>query len=333
MTSPEGEAKYKLDHTDPPKPNKVEQDEVVDSVETEVWEAVDSAAENPTRIYDRAGREIFSGTPEQLGIFIANKDYGTPESIGGIADASGRTLVRFGAEDGRGFVGRHRIEPTLDAIKLRLDKREKASHDQARAQEILATLGVADVPPAEQATVEKKAAQPLNPEERTKLVQELWTIERETYEEYHGRLSDEMEMVGRGFNIDGTTYEKVSGDVGRDYDAHGIAKSDQLTQLLRLLEQGVDPNRTLHTAPFELRDKEREGAGGTTTGGTAYKDGIAVFTSGYRQKITEYGIQHVFLNDVYARLREPLQSLFPDVKVHLLSEQKAVLEGEAKATK
>ncbi|MFA6198312.1 MAG: hypothetical protein WC734_04150 [Patescibacteria group bacterium] len=333
MTSRENESKFKPDKTEPSTPYNPEPAETVDSVETEVWESVASAAESPTKIYDRSGREIFFGTPEQLGIFIANKDYGTPESIGSIADASGRTLIRFGAEDGRGFAGRHRIEPMLDAIKFRVDKREQASHDQARAQEILATLGVADVPPSEQATVDKKAAQPLTQEERAQLVHELWTIEQETYEEYHGRITDELFMVGNGFNVDGTPYEKVSGDVGRDYDAHGIAKSNQLTKLLRLLEQGVDPGKEFHTAPFELRDNEREGAGGGTTGGTAYKDGIAVVTSGYLQSITEYGIQHVFLNDVYARLREPLQSLFPDVKIHLLSEQKEVLEGEAKAAK
>jgi hypothetical protein len=332
MINPENESNHQTGDVEPIVPkDQAEKSEDQSVAESEVWLAVERAAVGPTKIFDRSGQEIFSGTPDQLAIYIRNQDYGEPSNIGNIADSSGQTLIRFGAEDGRGFAGRHRIEPLLGAIELRVNRREQTAHDQARAQEILATLGVGGNQPAEKSTLEKNAMNPLSPEERNRLVQELWIVERDTYNQHQTSLQEEMFLVGQGFNVDGSKYEQVSPDIGRDYDAHGIAKSDQLTKLLHLLEQGVDPNLAFHTAPFELGNEER-GAGGNTAGGTAHKDGLAVVTSGYRERIAENGIKHVFLNDVYGQLREPLQSLFPDVRIHLLSEQKAILEGEVKAT-
>ena len=52
-------------------------------------------------------------------------------------------------------------------------------------------------------------------------------------------------------------------------------------------------------------------------------------TSGFDQKLGQNGIKHVFLNDVYQNLREPLAAAFPQYQIHLLSEQKPILEAEA----
>lgn len=116
------------------------------------------------------------------------------------------------------------------------------------------------------------------------------------------------------------------------FDAHGISKGNQLEQLLKLLETGIDPSKPFYTAPFEVTAEMRSaGSVFGTSGGTAYKDGIAVVTSGFKQSIKKDGIKHVFLNDVYADMKKPLQELFPQYQVHLLSEQNAVLEKEAQA--
>ena len=65
-----------------------------------------------------------------------------------------------------------------------------------------------------------------------------------------------------------------------------------------------------------------------TGGGTAYKDGLAVVTSGYNEELIKSGIKYVFINDVYKKLVEPLSKKFPQYNFHLLSEQKQVMEDE-----
>lgn len=65
-----------------------------------------------------------------------------------------------------------------------------------------------------------------------------------------------------------------------------------------------------------------------TSGGTAYKGGIAVVTSGPNMELKRDGIKHVFINDIYKQLIEPLTKLYPQYSFHLLSEQKTVLEND-----
>jgi len=145
-------------------------------------------------------------------------------------------------------------------------------------------------------------------------------------------VDDDLFLVANGINPEtGEPFDRVDGKIGLRYDAHGIAKTDQVNCLFTLLEKGIEPGKDFHTAPFEVPDDMRAALGAAfgTAGGTAYKDGIAVVVSGYGGKLNEDGIKHVFVNDVYADIREPLQKLFPQYQVHLLSEQKHVLEGEA----
>lgn len=144
-------------------------------------------------------------------------------------------------------------------------------------------------------------------------------------------IDDDLFMVGKGMHFEtGEQFGLVGGEIGQHYDAHGIAKTDQLDKLLNLLDRGIDRNKDFHTAPFEVPDEVRAGmgAGLGTSGGTAKKDGIAVITGGYGKKLDRDGIKHVFVNDVYAAIKDPLQELYPQYQVHLLSEQKKILEGE-----
>lgn len=151
-------------------------------------------------------------------------------------------------------------------------------------------------------------------------------------------LSDDLFTVGKGNSKEDAsgnviTWESIDGSIGQHFNAHGIAKTEQLQSLLSLLENGIDTTRAFYSAPFEIpkEDKAGIGAGMGTGGGTAYKEGIAVVTSGYDKTLVDNGIKHVFLNDVYEDLRAPLAALYPQYQFHLLSEQKPVLESEARA--
>lgn len=135
---------------------------------------------------------------------------------------------------------------------------------------------------------------------------------------------------GVGFDV----FERVDGDIGSKFDAHGISKltlDKQLDALINLLDNGVDSSRTFYTAPFEISDEAKQAIGPAsgTAGGTAYKDGLAVVVGGYGERIAEGGIRLVFINDAYKSLLKPLQKSYPDMRFYLLSEQKMVLESES----
>lgn len=151
-----------------------------------------------------------------------------------------------------------------------------------------------------------------------------------------GHLSDDLFAVSQGANPDSEEavrlYESVSGEIGEHFDAHGIDKGGQINSLLALLSSGIDSSRDFYTAPFELTNEKRQAMAAAmgTSGGTAYKGGLAVVTGGYGESLREKGIKHVFVNDVYKEMIPFLAKRFPEIQVHALSEQKSVLEEEAK---
>ena len=168
------------------------------------------------------------------------------------------------------------------------------------------------------------------------LEQELKRLKEEVYWKRRRSLGDDLFIVGKGGNPDAESverlYEPVDGAVGMKFDAHGIDKGNQFENLIALLKGGIDSERSFYTAPFEIRDEDRAALAAAmgTAGGTAYKGGIGVVTAGYGERLQDAGIKHVFINDVYKDIIPTLQKRFPHVQVHALSEQKAVLEGEAK---
>ncbi len=154
--------------------------------------------------------------------------------------------------------------------------------------------------------------------------------------ENKGNLDDDVFIAGKGNYYEdkkgnGYSWKSVDGDIGKDFDSHGLSKTDQLERLLNLLENGIDTSKTFYTAPFELPDEYKAALGAAlgTGDGTAYKDGIAVVASGFKERLSVDGIKHVFINDVYQSLRDPLEKAFPKYQFHLLSEQNRVLEEEA----
>jgi hypothetical protein len=172
----------------------------------------------------------------------------------------------------------------------------------------------------------------------SKYLDSIKKISSEIYFKNRNHLSDEMFMVSKGVieHKDGTSsvFKKVPGDIGESFDAHGIDKGNQLDNLLALLDKGIDSSRTFFTAPFELPDEKIAAMGAAigTGGGTAYKGGLAVLVSGAGKSLSHDGIKHVFINDIYGEILEPLQKAYPKYSFHLLSEQSDVLEKDFAST-
>lgn len=137
-------------------------------------------------------------------------------------------------------------------------------------------------------------------------------------------------------NGDSTHYDSVDAAIGAKFDSHGLSKGTpaaQALQLDKLLGSGVDKNRAFYTAPFEVDKsiKTAMGAAMGTAGGTAYKHGVAVITGGYGIPIKDGGIVNVFINDAMVNLKAAVEAKYGNrYNVHFLSEQKAVLESQAR---
>ena len=150
---------------------------------------------------------------------------------------------------------------------------------------------------------------------------DIFDVHKKIYFKKRITLSDDAFAIAHGINPEtGENFELVSGEIGVNFDAHGIAKTDQLKKLLALLKNGIDKSKPFYTAPFEIPDDARAAMGAAmgTSGGTAYKEGIAVITSGYKEKLSEDGIKHVFINDIYGELIPVLIKNFPKYNIHLL---------------
>ena len=117
-------------------------------------------------------------------------------------------------------------------------------------------------------------------------------------------------------NSDAFVYmNRLSGNVGLQYDAHGIAKigiTHQLIDLNKILTNGIDKTRPFCTAP--LACNPGLGAGLGTAGGHAYRDGSFIVVSGKGKNILNHGIEHVIVNDAYYRIIDDLALKFPNVK-------------------
>lgn len=261
-------------------------------------------------IYNTDGKRIFSGSPQQLSIAWKNNELGSALGIGSISTAEGKSLLRFGAIDGGGFINRSRMTDVFDMLA-------GATHTKPA----VTALNFDKV----------RAALAHDDENRALLLQDIKTAHNNAYKAIRFGYSENLFMCSLGIKPDGARYKLVDETIGKYFEAHGIAKTEQLKHLIYLLENGIDRDRPFYTAPFAIPAEDAAGAGASlgTSSGTAYKDGIAVLVGGYKQSITDGGIKHVFINDWVGEMVEPLRRAFPKYKFHLLSEQKAVLEGEA----
>jgi len=255
------------------------------------------------RVYDKDGRVMFEGTPRDVAVFWRNGGRGRLKDLGSISNDKGETIVRFGPKTDHGFVSREKAELIIGVLNQFI----------------------------EDDNVSKESAV-LSESERAVQLRLCKNVTKEVYFKRRLTLPDDLMLIGKGANPDTLQplYRVVSGEVGQNFDAHGIEKMYQFEKLLDLLENGISKDKPFSTAPFEVRDEDRAALGPAfgTSGGTCFKGGIAVVTAGYRESLIERGIKHVFVNDLYAGLVGPLQKMFPQYQIHLLSEQKEVLEKE-----
>ncbi|MBU0597024.1 hypothetical protein KKA94_02575 [Patescibacteria group bacterium] len=131
--------------------------------------------------------------------------------------------------------------------------------------------------------------------------------------------SKEKQAIAEGdvVNLD-LDLAQIDWKVGERFDAHGLAKisiPNQLTQLVKLLEQGIDPKRPFHTAPLEVEPEKKAALGAAlgTAGGTAYKEGSFVLLSNPDGQLMD-GIKYVIVNDAYYEALDELQAAYPDVE-------------------
>lgn len=127
----------------------------------------------------------------------------------------------------------------------------------------------------------------------------------------------------------------VDGKIGKHFDAHGIAKGsfeEQIETLDNFLENGINPDKPFHTAPYEIPNDERAllGAAFGTSSGTAYKNGLFVLVGQIDKLITQGGIKYVAVNVPLYEHIEKLQKAYPNVTFVPMKEMGKVLTDEYK---
>ena len=118
-------------------------------------------------------------------------------------------------------------------------------------------------------------------------------------------------------------------------DSHGMAKGNEIENLLYLLDNGVDANRTFDTAPLATASGEGVGAALGTGGGHSYRAGLFIVASEPGGRLYEDGktnIKTVLINDMdyegdnpkgvehASNLKGILSEMYPDVDFILYSE-------------
>lgn len=120
-------------------------------------------------------------------------------------------------------------------------------------------------------------------------------------------------------NEEGFVYmHQMPGDIGEQFDAHGIAKFtiyDQLKFLNNLLTKGIDKNRRFYSAPLVVPAEKAASLGPATgtAGGHAYYDGSFIIVADKGKSLVDDGIKHVIVNDAYYNIISDLRRKFPDV--------------------
>lgn len=126
----------------------------------------------------------------------------------------------------------------------------------------------------------------------------------------------------------------------RYVDSHGLAKGNEIENLLNLLINGIDKNRRFDSAPLgrgAVEDGQGGGAALGTAGGTSYRGGLFIvaaqqsesFGEGYNL-LTETGIKTVLINtgdpdtpqclEVATKLKDQLSEMFPNIDFVLFTE-------------
>ncbi len=224
---------------------KVESPENVE-IEQQVKGSLDTVSDSGiVKVYDRSGKFVFSGNPDQLMIFWKNKDYGTVEDIGGISDEDGKSIFRFGPGDGRGFTDRKRIEGLFQQLEGRVASKKRGAEDAQKLGELREQLGVKQetpvAPQIEQQTeavveqpkqVESSAESPMErqnlfDDEKTKQILEV----TKDWAKYGGNFYDHL--TGKSINLQRGVDYKVNPDGTPDMASYREARQKKIDAWLQ----------------------------------------------------------------------------------------------------
>ena len=246
-------------------------------VERVIEKSLDAIAESGiAKIYDRSGKLVFSGTPEQMMIFWSNKDYGTIENIGGVYNEDGKSILRFGAADDHGFINRQRIEEIFQELKKVITEKKRIVEETRKLQETCARLGI---------------QQPITPLQQTPKRQEV--LETETPQE-------ETEIWAEKENKFDQTKTKKIIDVTKNWLKYGGNFYDNLTGKNIQLEKGVDyeinPDGTPNMESYRKSRQEKIDAWLAEPGNQAWLAAGSQFEQSHKHEL-EYGKQEVSIKE------------------------------------
>ena len=155
-----------------------------------------------------------------------------------------------------------------------------------------------------------------------------WKKLRKPWQDSRGDWHDAM------FNLDDIRLDNMNNyyccdrNLGQHFSAHGIAKgflNDQKESLFALLENGI--SKKTYYAPFVFTEEDAPLMGPATgTAGGAYKDGLAVVISGYKQDLLKDGIKLVLLTDLGESLLPSLRKMYPNIMFEKLSQAQKAFE-------
>ncbi len=213
---------------------KIEQPENSE-VEQQIKSSLDTVSDSGVvKVYNKSGKFVFSGNPDQLMIFWKNKDYGAVEDIGGISDEDGKSIFRFGAGDSYGFTDRKRIEGLFQQLEGQVARKKSTAQDQQRIVEIRQSLGQETLPPEPQEkSQEQVTEQPENKAENPMKQEGLFDDEN---------AKKILEVTKDWTKYDGIFYNHLTG---------------KNVNLQRGVDYKVNPDGTLDMASFhEARQKK-----------------------------------------------------------------------------
>ena len=123
--------------------------------------------------------------------------------------------------------------------------------------------------------------------------------------------------------------EKLPAKIGEHFDAHGLAKGNELTFLNYLLSHGINPNRPFYTCPLKTDNEVGFAAAFGAAG--PYDNGAFIVLSGVDKTIQDDGIELVLVNEHYYSAIPVLQEKFPHIKFIKASEMVDALAKEIRS--
>ncbi|QQG44127.1 MAG: hypothetical protein HYW86_04690 [Candidatus Roizmanbacteria bacterium] len=115
---------------------------------------------------------------------------------------------------------------------------------------------------------------------------------------------------------------QLSVDIGERFDAHGLAKGDELRILNYLLSHGISPERPFHTCPLRAENEVDIAALGAVG---PYDNGAFIVLGDVDRLIDDSGIRSVLVNEQYYNAVPLLQQKFPKIDFIKASEMTTAL--------